>query len=512
MVDLGVSFDRKLGIELVMPNIQFARTIAKKTVGIVITHGHEDHIGAIPHLWQQLNLPIYATKFTAELIRAKLKSAGLLDQAKIIEIDINHAIDLYPFNIKYVPITHSIPESHLLKISTEKGTIVHTGDWKFDNNPLIGDNSDTKQMKSIGDEGVLALVCDSTNVFEPGSSGSELDVKKSLEKLIAKQKQRIVVTCFASNIARLITFITIAKKYNKKIILAGKSLWKMIKNAEKCGYIDSTEDILTDKSFDKIPPTETMIICTGSQGEERAALFRIATKQHPSIKLDKKDTLIFSSKIIPGNEKEVLLLHELFLQQGVKIINEQDKLVHVSGHPHQDELKQMYSFIKPKILVPVHGENRHLRAHQEFAKKCGVSNAIIGYNGSIVELNENKPKIIGSVEHGRYVLDGSIVTDINSNHLQQRNVLANNGTVFISINKQQIPDNGVNVSVTGLPNQNDKHSIEFDIETVIYDTLHNSSDKTLKSKDKLSQHIINVTQKLIKILISKKPIIHCHIH
>ena len=513
MVDLGVSFDRKLGIELVMPRIDFIKDIIKNLIGIVITHGHEDHIGAIPHLWTQLKKPIYATKFTAELIRGKLKPTGLLEEAQIIEVDTKSAFNLNPFNIQYVSITHSIPESHLLKISTDAGIIVHTGDWKFDKNPLIGKTSDLKQIENIGNDKVLALVCDSTNIFEKGRSGSELDVRKSLETIIKKQKKRIIVTCFASNIARVITLIQLARKYNKKVILAGRSLWKMIKNAEKCGYIDSIEDILTEKAFSKTIAKDTMILCTGSQGEQRAALFKIASQQHSSIKLEANDTVIFSSKIIPGNEKEVTNLHELLLQKKINIITDQDEFTHVSGHPNQDELKEMYSLVKPKILIPVHGENSHIRAHTKFALDFGIPHSIAAKNGHIIDLsNKPGPKELGVVENGRTVLDGKIISDIDSKHLQQRQKIMCNGAVFISINRKKISDGtGVKISILGLPNQDAKHPLALDIETIIYDSLENIPEKKINNSEALSQHIINIVQKFIKILVEKKPTIHCHI-
>src|SRR5713101_2376250 len=389
MLDCGVTFgdDSQPGLEVVMPDPAFIVERRDRLLGIVATHAHEDHIGAIPYLWTQLRCPIWATPFTASLLREKLVEAGLADRVKINVVPMSGRFTIGPFDLELITLTHSIPEPNAVVIRTSAGTVLHTGDWKLDPEPLIGSPTDEARLRAVGDEGVLAIVCDSTNALKVGHSGSEGELRHSLTELVGRYGRRVAVACFASNVARLATIAHAARAHDRDVALVGRSLWRIEKAAREHGYLADVPRFLTEDEAGYVPREKILLICTGSKGEPRAALARIAREDHPNITLDEGDVVIFSSRIIPGNEKPIARLHNELVRLGIDIVTEADHFVHVSGHPAQDELVRMYQMIRPKIAIPVHGEARHLAAHADLALRCQVPEALVIANGDLVRLD-----------------------------------------------------------------------------------------------------------------------------
>lgn len=409
MVDLGITFGDELipGVDVVMPDIRFIAERRRDLLGVVLTHAHEDHIGAVPHLWPLLRCPIYATPFTAHLVRAKLDEADV--DARVTEIPLNGRFDVGPFGIELITLTHSIPEPNAVAIRTPLGTILNTGDWKIDPAPLVGDVTDEAALRRLGDEGVLAMTCDSTNVFVPGRAGSEGDVRASLGKLIAGRKgRRIAVTAFASNVARIETVALAAHDAGRSVALVGRSMRRMVAAAQATGYLTHLPPFVNEDQAGMLPPENAVYLCTGSQGEQGSALARIALGEHRSAPLEPGDAVIFSSRVIPGNEKKVGAMQNALAARGVEIVTDQDHLVHVSGHPCRDELADMYRWVRPRIAIPVHGELRHMMEHKRFALSLQVPDAIVAPNGSIVKLAPGDVTIIDEAPSGRVHMDGAV--------------------------------------------------------------------------------------------------------
>lgn len=435
MVDLGISFadDTMPGVEIIMPDPGFIVERRQDLLAIVATHGHEDHIGAIPHLWSQLRCPIYATPFTASLLRMKLADAGLLRDATIIEVPLASHFEIGPFRLELVTLTHSIPEPNALVIRTEAGTVLHTGDWKFDPDPLIGSVSDFAALERLGEEGIAALVGDSTNALKQGEAGSEADVRQSLVELVGRCKKRVAIGCFASNVARLQSAAFAAHANGRTPALVGRSLHRMEQAARENGYLDDTPPFIDAEEAAELPPEKVLLICTGSQGEPRSALYRIAAQDHPDIDLAPGDTVIFSSRIIPGNERSIGRLHNQLVRRGIEIITENDHFVHVSGHPAQDELTRMYQLVRPQLALPVHGESRHLIAHAQLAADCQVPHTVVAENGDMVRLCPGPPGIIDHVDTGRLALDGKNLVSLAGNAFKLRNRITLNGAAVATI-------------------------------------------------------------------------------
>ncbi len=409
IVDLGITFadDRLPGIDVVMPDPAFIVERREDLLGIVLTHAHEDHIGAVPYLWSLLRCPIFATPFTASVLRRKLEEAGLAEAAPITVVPLGARFTLGPFDFELITLTHSIPEPNGLAIRTPLGTVLHTGDWKIDPDPLIGAVTDVAGLRRIGEEGVLAMVCDSTNVLHEGSSGSEADLRRSLVDLVARCKQRVAIACFASNVARLATVAAVAQANGRQAGLVGRSLWRFYEAALENGYLKDAPRFLAEDEAAFLPRDKIVLAMTGSQGEPRSALSRVAAGDHPHILLEEGDTAIFSSRIIPGNERPIFRLQGALAHLGVEIITEHDEFVHVSGHPARDELAEMYAWVRPRIAVPVHGELRHLIEHARFARSCQVRESVVVTNGDMLRLAPGPAEIIGQVQAGRLVLDGT---------------------------------------------------------------------------------------------------------
>ncbi len=514
MIDLGVSFERALGMDVIMPDPTFIEENADKLVGLVVTHGHEDHIGAIPYLWQLLRCPIYATPFTAFLVRGKLREAGLLSEAEVIEIKTGEEIDLNPFKITYIPITHSIPEANVIKIETSAGIVVHTGDSKVDPDPRIGVATDIEHLKAIGDEGVLALVCDSTNVFSEGRSGSEGDVRESLLELIKGQKKRVAVACFASNVARLQTCIEAAKETGRQIVLAGRSLWNMSDAAVHSGYFESNKSFLKDGSFHNLDRDKILLVCTGSQGESRAALSRISNGTHPKIKLEPGDTVIYSSREIPGNEAAIHHGQDELLDAGITVITDYDDMTHVSGHPNQDELKDMYGWIKPQMLIPVHGERAHLREHAAFGLEQGIPQTFAPRNGMLINLSTpGGPQQEDMVEHSRLALDGTAIVHVKGDHIKKREKLMTCGAIFITLlfDKKGNLHLPLDVSIVGLPDIGQEGSLLEDLQLIIQEDVDTITGKKTDDDDYLIDRLAQSIKRFVNGLLSKKPIVTVHV-
>jgi ribonuclease J len=472
MVDIGVTFadDTLPGIDLIYPDPGFIVDKKEDLLGIVITHAHEDHIGAIAHLWPKLQCKIYATPFTAVLIKEKFKEKHIDVNNYLHIVQLNGILDLGPFKIEYVAMTHSILEPNGLKIQTPAGVVLHTGDWKIDENPMVGKNIDINKLQQIGREGVLAMICDSTNIFSVGRSGSEETVRKSLLKIMERLKKRIIMTSFASNVARMETIFYCAEKTGRQISLVGRSMHRIFKAAKQCGYLKNIIEPIDPREAKNISREKIVYLCTGSQGEPMGAMMRISSYTHPDVFIEKGDAVIFSSKIIPGNEKKLYKLHNQLVKDGIEVISEENEFVHVSGHPNRDEMKDMYNWIKPKCVIPVHGEHRHLMEHISFAREMQVPHPVLVENGDIVKIFPgDKPEVYDKAPSGRLYLDGNISVDEESASIKDRKNLSSNGYLEVTIlitPKGNIHNNPI-LSFRGLPiNEKDEfiYGLEDEIE------------------------------------------------
>ncbi len=457
MVDLGVTFgdDSTPGIDLIMPDTAFIEeeAAAGRLKALFLTHAHEDHIGAVPHLWQHLGCPVYATPFTAYLLRDKLQDVGLLHDVPLHEVPLGGSVTVGGFEIDYVTLTHSIPEPNALSIKTRFGTVMHTGDWKIDPDPLIGEKTDSDTLSRIGDEGVLAIVCDSTNVFVEGRAGSEKSVRENLEEMIRPMKGRVAVTTFASNVSRVQTVAKVAAACGRHPVLVGRSMHRCVAAARACGYLEGMPPIIDEEEGAYLPKDKVLFICTGSQGEPRAALSRIARNDHRTISLDADDTVIFSSRVIPGNETSIFNLQNDLTAIGVNVLQDKNDTIHVSGHPCRDELAQMYQWIRPEIAVPVHGEHRHLKEHAAFARDMQVKQTHVNLNGGMVQLAPGPSGVVDHVPSGRLMLDGDILIDSDDEVLKQRRRLAFNGYIHVVALAQGKKLSQLRVSFEGLADE-----------------------------------------------------------
>jgi ribonuclease J len=434
MLDMGLTFadSDTPGVDLILPELEFIEKRRKDLIGIVLTHGHEDHIGALPYMAADLGVPLYATPFTAGLIAGKLEEEGLSGKVKLHIIERGGGAQLGPFKIRYVPVAHSIPEGNGVLIETPYGKVFHTGDWKIDETPVLGNPASAETLTKIGDEGILALVCDSTNVFQENASGSEQSVAKGLADEIAKAKGRVLVTTFASNAARLDTIGRVAAEAGRTVCVAGRSLDRILKVARATGYlIDFPPTVRFDEAM-RLPKGDVLIVATGGQGEPRAALGRIAGGQH-ELKMGEGDTVIFSSKQIPGNELAIGRIMNQLSELGVLTVTERQAHVHVSGHPGRPELAKMYEWMRPQILVPVHGEPRHLAEQARWGLANGIPKAIKQENGDVIRLFPNGPKKIGTERVGRLVLDGDVILPADGTTINARRRLSRDGLITVAL-------------------------------------------------------------------------------
>ena len=435
MVDLGMTFpdNNAYGTEVILPDPTFIEARADRLLGIVLTHGHEDHIGAVPYLWPRLKCPIYAKPFTAELVRGKLEEAGLLGEAELRIVELGGSVSLGPFTLDYITLTHSILEPNALAVRTPLGTLFHSGDWKIDPDPMIGETTDETALKKLGEEGVLAMVCDSTNVFTPGESGSEGAVRAGLIDLVGRLEGRVAITSFASNVARVASAAAAAEAHDRHIVLVGRSMRRIVAAAQAVGYLQDFPKIVSEEDAGFLPKDKVLYLCTGSQGEPRAAMARIADGSHPHISLGQGDTVIFSSRVIPGNETGIFALQNKLVSQGIDVIADDEFMIHVSGHPCRDELATMYQWIRPEIAVPVHGEHRHLVEHAALADELQVQQSIVPENGAVMRLAPGPAEIVDFTQSGRLYLDGNVITDAEDPGFRERRKLALNGLVAVTL-------------------------------------------------------------------------------
>ncbi len=433
-VDCGIGFggSELPEVEVMMADPGFIADRKDKLVGLVITHAHEDHIGAVAWLWPRLKCPVYCTPFAAAVLRRKLAENGLANQVKINVIQPGGSFDLKPFALRFIKLAHSIPEAQALVIDTPAGTVLHTGDWKIDPNPLIGPPTDEAALAQLGEQGVLAIVCDSTNAMVEGHSGSELDVRRTLSALVRDLRGRVAVTCFASNVARMESVALAARDAGRSVAIVGRSLRNMDAAARECGYMTTLPPFLTEDDIDDVPDDNILLLITGSQGEARSALSRIARDDHPRVSLGEGDTVIYSSRMIPGNEKAIATVQDSLVRRGVRLMTDDDHLVHVSGHPARDELRRMYKLVKPRYSVPVHGEWRHLSAHAELAREAG-STPFMMEDGDIITLSPGRPAITDSAPVGRLVLDGTRLVPLKGEVMSARRRMLFNGIVVASL-------------------------------------------------------------------------------
>ncbi|MEJ2458603.1 MAG: ribonuclease J [Novosphingobium sp.] len=449
MVDLGMTFgmNEYPGVDLVFADLEFIENERENLLGIVLTHAHEDHIGAVPYFAEELDVPLYATPFTAKLVAATLEEAGILDEVELIVIDNLDPFQIGPFGVRYVPLAHSIAEGNALVIETPYGRIFHTGDWKLDDAPQIGTPATAGELTAIGDEGVLALVCDSTNVFNNSASGSEGDVYDGLLKEVKRHKgKRVLVTTFASNVARLQTLGDVARKTRRRLCVAGRSLDRIIRAGQACGYLKNLPELVDIEEAMDLPREEVLIIATGGQGEPRAALGRISEGSHP-IKLEKGDVVLFSSRQIPGNEIAIGRIQNRLADAGVEIVTDRQSLIHVSGHQGRPELEALYGWMRPQILMPVHGEVRHMKEQVRLGLSCGIPKAVFQKNGDLVRLAPDHPGKFGEVRAGRLVLDGDIISPADGEAIVMRRRIAYNGVVSVAADRK----GHVEIAAIGLP-------------------------------------------------------------
>lgn len=506
MVDLGMTFADPFypGIELVLPDLAFIEARKADLLGIVLTHGHEDHIGAIPYLAHELGVPLYATPFTAGLIAGKLEEEGLADEVELKTVEMEGDFRLGPFGFRYIPLAHSIPEGNALLIDTPYGRIFHTGDWKLDDSPQLGDPSTEAELRAIGDAGVLALVCDSTNVFNEASSGSELGVRQGLDEVIQGADCRVLVTTFASNAARLKTLGHVAQDTGRKVCIAGRSLDRILRVAKSVGYLTDFPEIIDFEEAMALPRRDVMIIATGGQGEARAALARIAFDQH-RLKLDAGDLVVFSSKQIPGNEIAIGRIQNELAEKGIEMITDKQAPVHVSGHPGRPELAAMYSWIRPEIIVPVHGEFRHMFEQGRFARARGIPHGIVQKNGDLIRLAPDGPVKLSEERVGRLILDGDVILPADGSTMNERRRLAMAGLISVAL---PLGDDGrlrgqVDIGLEGIP-------VEEDREAFLEEACEAAADAARKgagNEEKLREAVRLAVRRVATDWTGKKPVV-----
>lgn len=520
IVDIGVTFGGldTPGVEIIMPDTEFIEEYVDDLLGIVLTHAHEDHMGALARLWPRLKCPVYATPFTMWLVKDRLGEFGLIDDVPFHEIPLKGRFTLGPFDLEFVTLTHSIPEPNALAIRTPLGLVYHTGDWKIDHDPQIGEGVDQDAVMALCDEGITAMICDSTNVFTPGFAGSEGGVRQELTKLIGEYKGRgVAVASFASNVARLESVMMAAKDNERSVCLVGRSMHRMTKAAKSVGLLSDIGSIVEEERAADMPQEHVLYLCTGSQGEPRAALSRIARDDHRNVSFHKGDVVIFSSKIIPGNEKSIFALQNALADAGIEIVTEKDRPIHVSGHPCRGELAQMYEWAKPEIAIPVHGERRHLLEHAKLAKSLGINKTLAPHNGEMIRLAPNGPEIVDIVPSGRLHQDGHDIVSESDEGLRLRRKMAYAGHVSISLvyNQKGKIISGPEPRISGFPEGRNGRLMDAlldDVADIAESTFKSLSKSTKKSEDQIEERIRSKVRKLIRNETGKRAIVEVTAH
>ena len=515
MVDLGLGFpdDRLPGVDIVLPDLRFAEEERAFLDGLILTHAHEDHLGAVPYLWSRLACPIWCTPFTAAVLRAKLGEAGLARDVPIRVVEPGERFKLAGIDCRLIHVTHSVPDSNALVLDTRYGRLLHTGDWKLDPEPLVGARTDIDTLETVGREGVLAMLGDSTNALSPGTSGSEAEVRDSLAELIGHQPHRVVLTSFSSNVARLETAMLAAAAAGRELFVVGRSMRRMIEAAREVGYLRDVPPIRDEREAELLPRERVFYLCTGSQGEARSALTRVAAGQHPRVRLEPGDTVIFSAKIIPGNERTLYNLHNQLVRQGIEVITEGDHFVHVSGHPCRDELEQMYRWIRPRIAVPIHGEARHLHAHRRLAQDLGVPHALLIENGDVLRLAPGSPTVVDEVPVGQVVAETDGLVATGDELFRTRRRLMNHGTILVGL---VLDEHG---SVLAPPQLTPIGAIELErfgqlrarASDAITDLVEELSDREVRDDDKVREAARLAVRQALDLPRHRRPIVEVQI-
>lgn len=504
MVDLGMTFSggQYPGVDLVFADLDFIEERADTLDGIVLTHAHEDHIGAIPYFASELGVPLYATPFTADLIRRKLEEAGLVDDVELNIIDHDHGqFSVGAFDITYIPLAHSIAEGNALLIETPHGTVFHTGDWKLDEDPIVGEPTTEEELREIGDDGILALVCDSTNVFNPKPSGSEGGVYRGLLEEVRKHSgRRVLVTTFASNVARLHTLGEVARETGRQLCVAGRSLDRIIEVAQDNGYLQDMPKPIDFNTAMGLPRGEVLIIATGGQGEPRAALARIAEGNH-QIELTAGDVILFSSRQIPGNEVAIGAIQNKLAESGIVLVSGREGAIHVSGHPGRPELEALYEWLQPEILVPVHGEVRHMQEQARLGRSRGIPHSVYQKNGDMVRLAPGKPGKIGEVRAGRLVLDGDIILPANGDAITMRRRIALDGVLIVALDDRLQP----RVEGIGLPLDEDYDAFVAEAEADVVKAIARLKGKSRQSPREIHEAARLAARRATQRWSGKKP-------
>jgi ribonuclease J len=518
MVDCGMAFadETMPGVDILFPDPSFAVDLGEDLLGIVITHAHEDHVGAIQHLWPRLKAPLYATPFTAERIRQDLNETPWGGRTPLHIVPPRGKIDLGPFSIQMIKMAHSIPEMRALAITAgNAGTVLHTGDWKIDPNPVEGDMTDEAELRRIGAAGVLAVVGDSTNAMVPGHSGSELSVKDHLTDLFGEFDTSILLTCFSTNIARLRCVYEAAKKNSRQVCLIGRSLWQSEDAARKTGYLKDVPPFLTAEEAEMYPADHIVYVCTGSQGEPRAAMTRIANDDHPDFGVVEGDIVIFSSRAIPGNERAIERVRNKFMTLGAQVITDHDAPVHVSGHPQRDEMKLLYSWVKPKIALPVHGERMQLEKHAALAKECGVEHAVIPVNGNVIEISQSGAIVIGNVKSGLLALEGKRIVAVEHEAILDRKRIMWNGSAIVTIVVDKAGEMLAEPQITALGLLDEDSEMDnvhlIDIVAQISKKIKNTPKEIRQRDNLLSEEVRILARKYFQERFDRKPQTRVHL-
>lgn len=516
-VDLGVSFageEHLPGIDLILPDIRYLVQERKNLAGLILTHAHEDHYGALIDLWPKLKVPVYATPFTAALLAAKCANEPGAPEIPVTIVQLGSRFKIGPFDIELVSMAHSIPESNALIIRTPAGTVLHTGDWKIDLTPILGDVTDEKKLRALGDEGCLALIGDSTNAVREGRSPSEADVGKTIAALIKSARGRVAVTTFASNVARLRTVAEAAFAAEREVVVVGRAMERIVHIARETGYLKGVPPFRPADAYGYLPPNKVVALCTGSQGEARAALSRIAADQHPDVTLSRGDMVIFSARTIPGNEKEVGRIINGLIEQGIEVITDRTHMVHVSGHPRRAELEELIGWVRPKILIPVHGEALHLSEHAKLARACGVKEVVQCRNGDLLRIAVGHTGIIDEVPSGRLYKDGSILVEADSRTVADRKRLSFAGAVSVAI---AITDKGVlaadpELDLIGIPDRDRGGALIADaVYDAVEDTMESLPRKRRSDPDAVAEAVRRAVRAVVVQRWGKKPMCHVHV-
>ncbi|MEC8245225.1 MAG: ribonuclease J [Pseudomonadota bacterium] len=519
MVDLGISFpdDSMPGIDVVLPDLSFIEQRRDSLAGLVLTHGHEDHLGAIPYMWSRLRCPIYGSAFTLALLRRKLSENGNQDDIPLIEISPGTVTEVGAFSVEMVGLTHSIPDPTALAIRCDAGTVLHTGDWKFDSAPGLGNQTDTERLAQIGDEGVLAMVGDSTNAMVEGRTGSEADAEAGLRDVIAAAKGRVAVTCFSSNVARFQSIVRAAQASDRSVAVVGRAIKRAISAAQEVGYLRDLPDFVREEDIDLLPRDNLVIICTGTQGEPRAAMAKIAAGVHESVTLEQGDTVIYSSRQIPGNEPAIAKVQDALIRRRINLVTDDDAPVHVSGHPSRDEMVEMYGLVKPRIAIPVHGTARHLVAHAELAETCQVRQTLLPDNGTVIRLagkgGDSEAEIIDNVKTGALTHEKGKIVEIQSDMMRARRRMLWNGVVTTSLvmNRSGALCAVPAVSQTGIGDEAAAADYIATASIAVEDALSGMTRNARRDDGSVEEIAGQALRRVARSMFGLRPIVHVHV-